>query len=59
MTDTIRLKVLNGSAVILNNGMEQHVTTGEFIYVQIPDGWHIVPPLELKEKGIPSREWLG
>jgi hypothetical protein len=59
MTDTIRLKVLNGSAVIENNGEEQHVTTGEFIYVQIPDGWHLVPPLELKEKGVPSREWLG
>ncbi len=59
MTNTIKVKVLNGSAVIENNGEEQHVTTGDTIHVQVPDGWHLVPPLELKDKGIPSQDWLG
>jgi hypothetical protein len=56
MTETtIKVQVLNGSAVILNNGEEQHVTTGETIYVPVPEGYSLVRRPELLDKGIPIR----
>lgn len=55
MTDTLKVKVLNGSAVIDVYGVEHHVTTGEWIYVPVPEGYRLVREPELLGKGVARR----
>jgi hypothetical protein len=56
MIESVRIKVVNGSAVVAGeNGVEQYVTTGDWIYVPVPEGYRLIPKPVLLDKGIPEQ----